>query len=104
MFGTIFRLMVDEGLEISVTLAWRLIVNSIQYGDPPDHPTEVWYSWRLCLDAKKIHDEVAGAAGALNKRGRTEEHGFDEQGVHACLEQMKGLMSGEVSGVYKTGG
>jgi hypothetical protein len=36
MFGSIFRLMVEEGLEISVTLAWRLIQNSIQYGEPPD--------------------------------------------------------------------
>jgi hypothetical protein len=92
--------MVDEGLEISVTLAWRLIVNSIQYGEPPDHTTKVWYSWKLCCEAKKIHDEMAVS---LNKRGRKED-GFDEQGVHACLEQMKGLMSGEVSGVYKTGG
>jgi hypothetical protein len=77
MFGSIFRLMVEEGLEISVTLAWRLIHNSIQYGDPPDRTTDVWYSWRLCCEAKKIHDEMAVS---INKRGRTEPPG--QRGGH----------------------
>ena len=86
MFGMIYTLMVEKGIEISVTVAWRLIRDSIQYGDPVGSETDVFYSRENCLEAKKIHD----AASVGSKRVRTGE-AAQVQGVQAWLEHMKGL-------------
>ena len=94
-FGSIYQLMVGEGIEISVTLAWRMLQNSIQYGYPPEHPMDVWYSMEQCLEAKTLHDETASTAA--NKRGRTGD-ALDAHDLHAWLEQMKGL---SVTGLVK---
>ena len=87
MFGMIYTLMVENGIEISVTVAWRLIQDIIQYGDPDGLSTDVFYSRVTCLEAKKIHDEAASVG---SKRVRTGE-APQVQGVHAWLEHMKGL-------------
>ena len=89
MFGSIYKLMVENDIEISVTVAWQLIQNSIQYGeDPPGDPMDVWYSMEICLKAKEEHDEMVSAS---NKRVRTADAPSQVHGVHAWLEEMKGL-------------
>ena len=87
MFGMIYTLMVENGIEISVTVAWRLIKDSIQYGDPDGLSMDVFYSRENCLEAKTKHDEAASVG---SKRVRTGE-AAQVQGVQAWLEHMKGL-------------
>ena len=88
MFGFIYTLMMENDIEISVTVAWRLIKDSIQYGDPEGDPMDVFYSRENCLEAKKKHDETVSAG---NKRVRIADAPSQVHGVHVWLEEMKGL-------------
>ena len=78
LFGKIYQLMVEKGEEISVTDAWVLIRDSVQYGNPPHNPNSVYYSRPIFLEAEKIRDETASI-----KRMRTAAPPSTVTGVNA---------------------
>ena len=83
LFGSIYKLMVERGIEISVTEAWGFIHDSVQYDS-----IGVYYLNPMYLEAKRVSDEMASAG---NKRARPAAAESQVHGVHAWLEQMKGL-------------
>jgi hypothetical protein len=86
LFGKIYQLMVEKGEEISVTDAWVLIRDSVQYGNLPNAPTRVDYSRPIYLEAKKSRD-----VSTSNKRARQGGEGGSVVGVQAWLQELKCL-------------
>ena len=85
LFGQMYQLMVEKGAEISVTDAWGLIRDSVQYGNVPDAPMTVYYLRSIYLEAKRIRDEVAVAS---NKRARIAGEGGSVDSVDALLQSL----------------
>jgi hypothetical protein len=81
VFGYIYKLMVEKGIEISVTEAWGFIHDSVQYENP-----YVYYHVPTFLEAKRVSDEAAS-----KKRARTGGEGGSVAGVDAWLQELKCL-------------
>ncbi len=85
LFGSMYKLIVENGEDISVTDAWGLIRDSVQYGTS-ELEMLVDYSRPIYLEAKKSRDEVAS-----KKRARPAGEGGTVVGVQAWLQEMRGL-------------
>ena len=81
LFGSIYKLMVERGIEISVTEAWGFIHDSVQYENP-----YVYYNAAIYLEAKRVSDEVAS-----KKRARPAGEAVTVNGVQAWLQELKCL-------------
>jgi hypothetical protein len=89
-----YQLMVEKGEEISVTDAWVLIRDSVQYGNVPNDPMTVDYLRPIYLEAKKRRDEVVDEVAdevASKKRARPAGEGGTVNGVEAWLQELKCL-------------
>jgi hypothetical protein len=87
VFGYIYKLMVERGIEISVTEAWGFLHDSVQYGNG------VYYSLPIYVEAKRVSDEVASVSDevASKKRARPAGEGGTVVGVKAWLQELKCL-------------
>jgi hypothetical protein len=88
VFGSIYKLMVERGIESSVTEAWGFIHDSVQYENP-----YVYYNVPIYLEAKRVSDEVASVSDevASKKRARKGGEGGSVVGVKAWLQELKCL-------------
>ena len=88
LFGSIYKLMVERGIEISVTEAWGFIHDSVQYENP-----YVYYNAAIYLEAKRVSDEVASVSDevASKKRARPAGEEVTVNGVQAWLQELKCL-------------
>ena len=86
LFGKMHELMLMKGEQISVTDAWVLIRDSVQYGNVPHAPMTVDYLRPIYVEAKKRRDEVAS-----KKRALPAGQGGTVNVVDAWLQELKCL-------------
>ena len=75
VFGYIYKLMVEKGIEISVTEAWGFIHDSVQYGNPPANPMGVYFHLPIYREAKRVSDEVASVSDEVASKKRARKGG-----------------------------